>query len=176
MVWSSWVGPCLPPVDADFSTRRQEMELLAEAVELETPALGICLGAQLLASAAGGRVIASPAGPEIGWASIRFSATAASDPLFASAPAELTVLHWHGETYELPSGAVHLASSSANHEQAFRVGSCAWGLQFHLEIAEAAVGTFLAAFAEEALAAGTTPLTRKFRGRSQVRVRLPAAN
>jgi len=167
-------GPMSAISDAGFSTRRQEMKLLAEAIELEMPTLGICLGAQLLASAAGGRVIASSAGPEIGWAPIRFSTDAtSSDPLFASSPVELTVLHWHGETYELPPGAVHLASSSANHQQAFRVGTCAWGLQFHLEINEAAIGNFLIAFADEALAAGTTPEAIGAETRRALRALLP---
>lgn len=160
-------GPMSAASDAGFSTRRQEMKLLAQAVDLERPVLGICLGAQLLATAAGGRVVPSSAGLEIGWAPIRFSAAAASDPLFSGVPEELTVLHWHGDTYELPAGAVHLASSDAHHEQAFRVGSCAWGLQFHLEIDEVAVGAFVEAFGEETLAAGTSP--------EEIRSETPAA-
>lgn len=150
-------GPMSATSDEGFRTRRQEMGLLGEAVRLGLPTLGVCLGAQLLAAATGGRVMASPAGPEIGWAPVRFVAAAARDPLFSAVPDELTVLHWHGETYDLPPGGTRLASSRSHREQAFRVGARAWGLQFHLEVDEPAVDAFIQAFGQEAMAAGTTP-------------------
>lgn len=150
-------GPMSARSDEGFATRRQEIDLLAEALDLGVPTLGTCLGAQLLATAAGGRVVPGSQGQEVGWAPVRLSAAAAADPLFAAVPPELTVLHWHGETFELPPGAVHLASSGAYPQQAFRVGDRAWGLQFHIEVDEAAVAAFVAAFGEDARAAGTTP-------------------
>jgi GMP synthase-like glutamine amidotransferase len=149
-------GPMSATSDDGFASRRQEIALLAEAVEVGVPTLAVCLGAQLLALATGGRVIRSQVGPEIGWAAVRFSAAAAEDRLFAGVPSELPVLHWHADTYELPPEAVHLASSAAHHQQAFRVGGMAWGLQFHLEVDEVAVEAFLGAFGEEAFSAGTT--------------------
>jgi GMP synthase-like glutamine amidotransferase len=150
-------GPMSALRDEGFPTRHQEIELLARAVDLAVPTLGVCLGAQLLAVAAGAAVVAGSTGPEIGWAPVAFSAEAADDPLFSTVPPELTVLHWHGETYDLPPGATGLASSAAYAQQAFRLGDRAWGLQFHLEVDRGAVDSFVVAFGDEARAAGTTP-------------------
>jgi GMP synthase-like glutamine amidotransferase len=149
-------GPMSAVSDEGFRTRGQELRLLAEAVDLGLPTLGICLGAQLLAVAGGGRVLSNPGGPEIGWGPVLLTPAAADDLLFSELPLELTVLHWHGDTCEPPPGAVHLASSPGCHQQAFRMGDAAWGLQFHLEVDEAAVEAFLGAFGDEARAAGTT--------------------
>lgn len=150
-------GPMSAASDEGFPSRRQELALLVESLRLGLPTLGVCLGAQLLAAAAGGRVMAGSAGPEIGWGLVRLSEDAAADALFSGLPDELTVLHWHGDTYELPPGATHLASSTSYCQQAFRAGVSAWGLQFHLEVGQVAVEAFVAAFADEAHAAGTTP-------------------
>ena len=150
-------GPMSATDDKGFATRADEIRLLAEALEIGLPALGVCLGAQLLAVAAGGRVFPGSKGPEIGWAPIQLTAAAADDPLFVTAPSDFTVLHWHGDTYETPAGAVHLATSERYPQQAFRTGANAWGLQFHLEVDESAVGEFLRVFGADAFAAGTTP-------------------
>ncbi len=143
-------GPMSATSDAGFPTRRAELSLLAAAVRAGIPVLGVCLGAQLLALAAGGTVARGEAGPEIGWHPVDLAPAAGDDPLFASLPSPLTVLHWHGDTYGLPPGAVRLAGSRAYPEQAFRVGPAAWGLQFHLEVTEPAVAGFLDAFGAEA--------------------------
>jgi GMP synthase-like glutamine amidotransferase len=148
-------GPMSAKSDEGFPTRGRELALLVESLGLGLPTLGVCLGAQLLATAAGGHAMAGNAGPEIGWAPVQLSTNAAKDPLFSGVPDELTVLHWHGETYELPPGATHLASSVSYREQAFRVGESAWGLQFHLEVDQVAIEAFATAFADEARAAGT---------------------
>jgi len=71
---------------------------------------------------------------EIGWAPITFATAAASDPIFTGLRASEMVFHWHGETFVLPPGADLLASSDACRNQAFRVGNCIYGLQFHLEV------------------------------------------
>jgi GMP synthase-like glutamine amidotransferase len=149
-------GPMSATSDEGFPTRRHEIALLGQALELELPTLGVCLGSQLLATAAGGRVLRGSAGLEIGWAPVWLSAAAGEDPLLAAAPTAMTVLHWHGDTYDLPRGAVHLASSEQYMQQAFRVGDRAWGLQFHLEVDEVAVAGFVEAFGEDARRAGTT--------------------
>lgn len=150
-------GPMSATSDQGFPTRQREIELLARAVGSGVPTLGVCLGAQLLAVAGGARVMAGPAGPEIGWSPVGFTAEAAEDPLFSNLPPELTVLHWHGETYQLPQGAVRLASNGSYAQQAFRLGDLAWGLQFHIEVDEVAVAAFVDAFGGEARAAGTSP-------------------
>ncbi|MGH9028411.1 MAG: type 1 glutamine amidotransferase [Acidimicrobiales bacterium] len=150
-------GPMSARSDEGFPTGRTEIALLADALARQVPTLGVCLGAQLLAAAAGALVVVGDEGPEIGWGEISVTDLAVDDRLFAGMPSTLTVLHWHGETFELPASAVHLASSAAYPNQAFRVGPCAWGLQFHLEVDEPATAAFVSAFADEARAAGVDP-------------------
>ncbi|MEO7262204.1 MAG: type 1 glutamine amidotransferase [Jatrophihabitantaceae bacterium] len=116
-------APWLPQVRA----------LLAEAVRTELPTLGICLGAQLLAAAVGGRVSVAET-PEYGSQLVAKRQAAAADPLFGELPITPDVLQWHvDEVSELPPGAVLLASSPVCEVQAFRVGRLAWGTQFHIE-------------------------------------------
>lgn len=111
----------------------QLRQLLAEAVRTELPTLGVCLGAQLLAAATGGR--ARPAEtPEYGSQLVAKRQAAANDPLLREVPITPDVLQWHvDEISELPPGAVLLASSPVCEVQAFRIGRLAWGLQFHIE-------------------------------------------
>jgi GMP synthase-like glutamine amidotransferase len=143
-------GPMSARSDDGFPTRRAEVALLAAAVDDAVPTLGVCLGAQLLAAAGGAAVLGGPAGPEIGWAPVELLEDSADDPLLTGLPASLTVLHWHGDTFALPAGALHLAQSAAYAHQAFRLGPSAWGLQFHVEVTDKAVAAFLAAFRDEA--------------------------
>ena len=107
-----------------------ERELLAAAVDRQVPVLGICLGAQLLAGALGADVRPGPRA-EIGFAGVRVSDP--DDPLIGALAPEATVLHWHGEVFDLPDGARSLASSPAAQHQAFRYGN-AWGILFHPEV------------------------------------------
>ena len=150
-------GPMSAHLDAGFPTRQAELELLADAIAQSVPTIGVCLGAQLLALAGGGRVFPGAAGPEVGWAPITMTEFAAADPLLGALPKQLTVLHWHGDTYEPPPGCDDLAFSDRYRAQAFRIGARAWGLQFHLEVDEGAVTAFLDAFGQDAVLAGTTP-------------------
>lgn len=107
--------------------------LLAEAVRAELPTLAICLGAQLLAVATGGRVSQAET-PEYGAQLVAKRSAAANDPLFRELPITPDVLQWHvDEVSELPPGAVLLAASPGCEVQAFRVGRLAWGVQFHIE-------------------------------------------
>jgi GMP synthase-like glutamine amidotransferase len=145
-------GPMSAADDEGFPTRRAELALLRDAVDRGVPTLGVCLGAQLLAVAAGAS-IRRGADPEIGWGTVDLTAATGEDPLFAGLASPLRVLHWHGETFELPDGAVHLASTERYPNQAFRLGAAAWGLQFHLEVDRPAVERFVAAFPDDAEAA-----------------------
>ncbi len=111
----------------------QEARWIAQAVEAGRPVLGVCLGAQLIAKALGARVYPNPV-KEIGWFEIELTAEGLADPLFAGAAPSETVFQWHGETFDLPPDAHWLASSSACRHQAFRIGSSAYALQFHLEV------------------------------------------
>ena len=108
--------------------------LLRKAVRERVPTLGVCLGGQLLATALGGTVERSSAGPEIGALLVARRDVADTDPLFARVPFAPDVFQWHqDEITELPAGAVLLAASTNYPHQAFRHGDAAWGLQFHIE-------------------------------------------
>ncbi len=108
--------------------------LLRKAVRGRTATLGICLGAQLLASAHSGTVALANAGPEIGTRLVAKRDAAETDPLFGPMPMLPDVIQWHyDEVAELPVGAVLLATSTNHPVQAFRIGPAAWGVQFHPE-------------------------------------------
>lgn len=122
-------GPMSVNDEAGFPWLVDEKRFVRESVESGKPVLGICLGAQLIASSLGARVYPGPQ-KEIGW----FPVYACShDPEAFGFPDRTEVFHWHGETFDLPAGAVHLAKSDACAHQAFQIGARAIGLQFHLE-------------------------------------------
>ncbi|MGV1049275.1 MAG: type 1 glutamine amidotransferase [Solirubrobacterales bacterium] len=123
-----------------FPALAAEREWLAEAVRRELPLLGICLGAQLLARALGAEVRAGER-KEIGFATVEVSD--ADDPILGGLAPGAEVLHWHGDVFDLPDGARHLASSALTANQAFRIGN-AWGALFHPEADSAFVGAWLA--------------------------------
>jgi GMP synthase (glutamine-hydrolysing) len=109
-------------------------------LEARLPTLGICLGAQLMAVALGGTVYPGTSGKEIGWSPITAGPAAAACPAVSElfAP-RVQVLHWHGDTFDVPPGAAHLASSQRYPNQAFAVGLHALALQFHPEVQGAAL-------------------------------------
>jgi GMP synthase (glutamine-hydrolysing) len=111
---------------------RDETLWLQQLLARETPLLGICLGVQLLARAAGSWV--GPLDePEIGWCGVELTDAGAADPVVGSLPRSFEALQWHHYTYGVPSGAVELARSPAC-TQAFRLGEACWGVQFHPEV------------------------------------------
>ena len=110
-----------------------EKRLIWGAIEAERPVLGICLGAQLIASVLGARVLRNEH-REIGWGSIELTEEGRAAEVFSHLPDELEVFHWHGDTFETPEGAVNLAQSAGCRNQAFLYGKSILGLQFHLEI------------------------------------------
>jgi GMP synthase (glutamine-hydrolysing) len=127
-------GPMGALDDAAHPHLAAERELLRQLLAGHVPVLGICLGAQLLAVAAGGRLVPGAA-VEVGAGEVRTSQPARHDPVFGVLGERQMVLHWHADTFELPSRAVRLASTALCRNQAFRIGS-AYGLQFHIEIDE----------------------------------------
>jgi GMP synthase-like glutamine amidotransferase len=129
--------------DVDLPWLTLEKAFIRNAVTADVPYLGTCLGAQLLAAALGARVHGgSP--PEYGMHPITLAAQAADDPVLGGLSGSIDVFQWHGETFDLPSAAVQLASSSDYPYQAFRVGHLAYGLQFHLEVTGQLLATWLA--------------------------------
>ncbi len=108
-------------------------------VEAETPFLGVCLGGQLLADILGGRVIAGSPHGERGTSPVTLTAVGEKDPLFAGISREFISFQWHNDSFDVPPGGIHLASSVACPGQAFRFGRCAWGTQFHPEADRAIV-------------------------------------
>ena len=125
-------GPMSVNDEADQPWLTAEKALVGEAVRAGTPYWGVCLGVQLLAASLGARVYSGPE-PEVGLLPVSMTGEARSDPVFGEAPHELVTLQWHGDTFDLPDGAVRLASSPAYANQAFRFDR-AYGVQFHLEV------------------------------------------
>ncbi|HEY2759393.1 MAG TPA: gamma-glutamyl-gamma-aminobutyrate hydrolase family protein [Pirellulales bacterium] len=147
--WSGLVvlgGPMNVDQTDRYPALAEEVRWLQQAVEATLPVLGICLGSQLLAKALGSKVFANRI-KEIGWYEVELMAAAEEDALFqelakpqaggevrSEAARKINVFQWHGDTFDLPAGAVQLASSEQCENQAFRFGESAYGLQFHMEV------------------------------------------
>lgn len=125
----------------------EEKRLIEATIRSDRRILGVCLGSQLIAAALGRRVYPAPV-PEIGWFPVRVLPAAARSRTFAEMPATFTPLHWHGETFDLPEGAIRLAESDLCPNQAFEIefdggpsrgGALALALQFHLEATDESV-------------------------------------
>ncbi|MGZ6793045.1 MAG: type 1 glutamine amidotransferase [Mycobacteriales bacterium] len=127
-------GPQQAYDDGSAPWLRHTKALLREAVGTSLPTFGVCLGAQLLAEATGGRVAPGEAGPELGAKLVARRDLAGNDPLFWDLPLSPVVVQWHWDAVtELPPGATLLMSGTTYPHQAFRVGERAWGIQFHVE-------------------------------------------
>jgi GMP synthase (glutamine-hydrolysing) len=118
-----------------------EVDALRRFLDARTPVLGVCLGAQLLARAAGAYVGPARA-PEIGWLSVELTPDATDDPLFGSLPKRFDAFQWHHYAFEVPSGAIELARSAVC-SQAFRLDGNTWAVQFHPEVTHAQVRSWL---------------------------------
>nr|WP_279625562.1 type 1 glutamine amidotransferase [Desulfomicrobium norvegicum] len=130
-------GPMSVHDESEFPWLVEEKRFLREAISAGIPILGICLGAQLLASALGAKIYKNSQ-KEIGW----FDITKVPNPGFQF-PDTIKVFHWHGETFTLPPGAVHLARSAACEQQAFQYGENIIGLQFHLETTQETINSLI---------------------------------
>jgi GMP synthase-like glutamine amidotransferase len=128
-------GPMSVNDEASLPWLADEKGYVRDAVRAGTPYWGVCLGVQLLASALGARVYPGDE-PEVGLLPVELTAEGRADPVFAGAPESLVTLQWHGDTFDLPDGAVRLAGSPAYPNQAFRYAR-AYGVQFHLEVSTA---------------------------------------
>jgi GMP synthase-like glutamine amidotransferase len=132
-----------------------EAALLREAVERELPVLGACLGAQLLAHALGGGVHRRPR-RRVAWVALEALDAAREDPLLRALPGGAAGLHFNEDGIDLPPGAVELLRGSGGDAEAFRVGPCAWGVQFHAEVDEAALEGWYRDWPEALEEAGVT--------------------
>ncbi len=128
-------GPMSVNDEATLPWLTAEREVIAKAIASGKTVLGICLGAQLIAKALGGQVTRNRE-KEIGWFPVSRVDGAQAHPLGACFPAKTEVFQWHGETFSIPNGAVHLLRSEACEHQAFAFGPRVLGLQFHLETTE----------------------------------------
>lgn len=125
-------GPVGVYQDRDFPFLADEVQLLTRRLAADRPTLGICLGSQLMARALGAQVYPGERGKEIGWAPLALTAAGFGGPL--GHLDQTPVLHWHGDTFDLPAGAVHLATSERYPNQAFACGENGLALQFHPEV------------------------------------------
>jgi GMP synthase-like glutamine amidotransferase len=126
-------GPMNVYQEKRYSFLKEETRFIQQVLRTEVPLLGICLGAQLIAKAAGAKVYQAEA-KEIGWYQVGLTPAGISSPLFCGLPESLFVFQWHGDTFDIPEGGELLATSDGCPHQAFRYGNCAYGLQFHLEV------------------------------------------
>lgn len=132
-----------------------ELALLRTRLAADRPTLGICLGAQLMAAALGARVYPGPA-KEIGWSPLDLASSAEYQPL--AALRDVPVLHWHGDTFDLPQGCTLLASTPLCRNQAFARGANVLGLQFHPEVRGVHFEHWLLGHASELASAGIDPV------------------
>ncbi len=147
-------GPIGAYEDHLYPFLTEEIALLEKRLAADRPTLGICLGAQLMARALGAKVYPGPA-KEIGWAPLTLTEAGASGPLrhLGDAP----VLHWHGDTFDLPDGAARLASTPLCANQAFARGASALAFQFHPEADGAGFERWLIGHAVEIAQAKLSP-------------------
>ena len=140
----SWVDPMDPALmivlggpigandEAEYPFIHDELNILQARLNNDLPTLGICLGAQLMARALGARVF--PAGQEVGWLPLELSDAGYESPLAHLSGENTQVLHWHADTFDLPEGAVGLASTDKTRNQAFQWKKRGLALQFHPEV------------------------------------------
>ncbi|OYX26852.1 MAG: GMP synthase [Rhodobacterales bacterium 32-66-7] len=163
-LWKPWTGQPLPDVpEADalvvFGGEQAATDdhthpylpdlarLMAAYTAAGKPVLGICLGSQLLARAFGAENQVGTA-REFGWVDVSLTSAGRDDPVLSVLPASFPVFQWHSDTFTLPDGAIHLATSATAPHQAFRIGRATYGTQFHFEASRAVVADWLHRFPE----------------------------
>jgi GMP synthase (glutamine-hydrolysing) len=138
----------------DLPYLQKEQELIRNAMKNDTPVLGICLGSQLIAQAAGGRVYKGKK-KEIGWYYVYLTPASSNDIFRGFTDKAIRIFQWHGDTYDLPANAKILAYSDL-YPQAFRIGS-AVGIQFHFEVNEPLIQTWIKEYGAELIAEKIKP-------------------
>jgi GMP synthase-like glutamine amidotransferase len=135
-------GPMNVYEEQRYPFLRDETRFLQETAARKLPVLGICLGAQMIAKAAGAAVTKNSV-EEVGWGTVRLTGEGLADPLFRGLPSTLPVFQWHGDTFGIPAGGTLLATGEDCHHQAFRFRR-SYGLQFHLEADRTLLGDWFA--------------------------------
>jgi GMP synthase (glutamine-hydrolysing) len=145
-----------------------EMELLQELLARGVPTLGVCLGAQLLAGAAGAEV-SRASRPEIGWHRVELTPEGRSDPLLAALAPGFSAFQWHSYRFSLPAGAVALAQSEVGL-QACRIGKAAWAIQFHAEVSAGDAESWIDDYRsdEDAVRIGVDPVALRAETRTKI--------
>ena len=143
-------GPMGVQDEEKFPWLAEEKRFVRRCIDTGVKVLGICLGAQIIAAELGSQVYAN-AHKEIGWFPVEKLPAAAADPIFTNFPDCLEVFHWHGDTFDLPNGAKHVARSAGCEHQAFVYDERIIGLQFHLETTLPNVQQLIAHCADEIL-------------------------
>lgn len=134
--------------DNDFPYFPALVRLIRHFGNADKAVLGICLGSQLVARSYGAtNVLGLPS--EFGWLEVTRTAQAVSDPVLRAVPERFPIFHWHSDTFSLPGGATHLASSALTENQAFRIGRAVYGIQFHFEADAALVDEWTRVFRSE---------------------------
>ncbi len=143
-------GPMNVYQHRDYPWLLAEKRFIEKAIGTGIPTIGVCLGAQLVADVLGAKVVQNPH-IEIGWFKVQMVAESqagvgANDcsPLLRDLPMRFTAFHWHGDTFEIPSGAIRIAQSRACRNQAFEYAGHVLGLQFHLEYSAQSIEKMLA--------------------------------
>ncbi|MGH7933568.1 MAG: type 1 glutamine amidotransferase [Candidatus Binataceae bacterium] len=126
---------------------REEMALIESALKEDRPVLGVCLGSQLLAATLGATVRRGES-KEIGWYPVTLDDAASDDRLMKGLPTTFVACHWHSDVFDLPAGAVALASSEKTPVQAYRYGAKAYGLLFHAEMTREIIDALASEFGE----------------------------
>jgi len=151
-------GAMHPDQNSRYAWINEEKKLLGDLIEQGVPLLGVCLGSQLVADAAGSRS-ARAANPEIGWFDVELTTEGATDPLLGALAPGFTGFQWHSYHSPLPPGAVALAQSPSAL-QAYRIGERCWGIQFHAEVSQSDAIAWTERFEEDpsAVAMGLDPV------------------
>jgi len=131
-----------------------EIRLIRKAIEASKPVLGICLGSQLVAAALGADV--RPRRKEVGWHEVTLTEAGIRDPLWKGIDSPIEVMHWHGDAFDLPPGARHLASSAVTPYQSFGFAENVYGILFHMEMDEAMIQALADRFPRDLAETGTT--------------------
>jgi len=143
-------GPMNVDEEGRFPFLKSENEFIQKILKAGVPYLGICLGSQLLAKAAGARVVKSPV-KEIGWYRVQKCQLAKNDRLFDGFCEETPIFQWHGDMFQIPSNGELLASADGCPHQALKVGKNAYGLQFHVEVTDKSIKEWCEEYCENDL-------------------------